>query len=104
MTKCKDNNIISNGFQKKVNITHPDKELKSDCQEYQNEASWKMQNRTIEFLQNKRKVVDKEFKGLKSRIFQHYTRTASTLFMQVEDEMKRHKEKLNIIKERNGIT
>ena len=42
-TKCKDNNIISKGIQKKVNITDPDKELKSDCQEYQNEASWKMQ-------------------------------------------------------------
>ena len=56
----------------------------------------KCKNRTFEFLQNKRKVVDKEFEGLKSGLFQHDTRTAGTLLMQVNihGNIKAHKRNL----------
>ena len=52
----------------------------------------------LNFLQNKPRIVQKEFKSLKRRLYQYDEIKAGGYFMKVKDEMKRLKQRLDMIK------
>ena len=100
LTKCRNENIISNGFLKHHNITYEDQDLKTLCYQTENEGSWKIQAKVLNFLQDERKMICKELKSLKGRLFQCNEIMAVKLFMKIKNEMNKLKAKFNTTKER----
>ena len=50
LSECEQSNCISKGFNRKCNVTYEDSELYEECQDIQNEASWKIQQKVRNWL------------------------------------------------------
>ena len=87
---CIELNKISKGFHKKTNVTYA--ALKRECQDIQDEASWKQQ-----WLGPQIKQTKKIFNKLKGRLF-----LTGKLYMKVNNDMKRLFNKLDRIKEKKS--
>ena len=98
LSKCSNANIITKGFLKHSDVTYNDTQLTYECDQIQDEACWNIQCKVLNFLQNKTRIVQKEFKSLKRSLYQYDEIKAGGYFMKVKDEMKRLKQRLDMIK------
>ena len=66
LSECIERNQISKGFQKKTSVTY--KALNRGCQKYQDEASWKQQKQTRDWLGPEVKNLKRTFDKIKSKL------------------------------------
>ena len=76
--------------------------MKRECQDVQDEASWKQQCKVEHWLGPQIKQTKKIFNKMKGRLFLTAKQRAGKLYMKVKNEMKRLSNKLDRIKKKKS--